>query len=145
MKERFDIMNHEFEPMDLATALQEALAQVSSLTGGFHRDTNGPSTETYLTCVITNGRVMVAHQGGKELYYSTHKSVCPERDTCPFLSTNCERSAQLGESVNHLIISSEPLLGENVWNEMAPGELVFVDQQMTLGRHGEYGMAAARI
>lgn len=145
MQKRFDIMKHDFAPMDLASAMQEALAQVCELTNGFHRDTKGPPTETYLTCVITNGRVMVAHQGGKELYYSTHKSLCPERGTCPFLSPNCERPALLGDQVNHLIISSEPMLGENIWNEMAPGELVFVDQQMLLGRHGEYGMTAARI
>lgn len=145
MAERFNILEHRFQPMDIVSALQEALGQVCVLTDGFHRDTNGPPTETYLTCIITNGRVMVAHQGGKELYYSTHKTLCPERDTCPFLSASCERSSQTGDSVNHLIISSEPMLGENIWNAMTPGELVFVDQEMTLGRHGDYGMTAARI
>lgn len=145
MRERFDIMKQDFAPMDIASSLQEALSQVTALTDGFCKDTHGPPTETYLTCVITNGRSMVAHQGGKELYYSTHKTLCPERDTCPFLTENCEQPPHPGDSVNHLIVSSEPLLGENVWNKMSPGELIFVDEDMTLGSQGDYGMATVRI
>jgi predicted glutamine amidotransferase len=29
--------------------------------------------------------------------------------------------------VNHLLVSSEPLLGENVWNRLTEGEIVAVD------------------
>jgi glutamine amidotransferase len=36
--------------------------------------------------------------------------------------------------VNHLIFSSEPLQGENVWSPMAAGEMVCVDAGMTLHR-----------
>ena len=36
------------------------------------------------------------------------------------------------DSSVHLIFSSEPLSGENVWNEMKPGEVVGVDWRMRL-------------
>ena len=34
--------------------------------------------------------------------------------------------------MNHLIFTSEPLQGENVWNEMSPGDLVGVDWRMRM-------------
>jgi glutamine amidotransferase len=36
--------------------------------------------------------------------------------------------------VNHLIFSSEPIAGENVWNTMEPGDVVGVDWRMRLSR-----------
>jgi len=105
------------------------------------RDVCGPleeEEEALLTCIATDGDTMVAHQGGKELFWSTHKTRCADRDACPSLSPECEAPSESGY-VNHLIFSSEPLLGENVWNEMASGDLVGVDWRMrmrsrTLGR-----------
>ena len=84
-----------------------------------------------LTLLVTNGTVMAAHQGGKELYYSTYKTRCADRAVCPSLTDACEAVTQTG-FVNHLIISSEPLQGENVWLEMAEGDMVGVDWRMRL-------------
>ncbi|HEY8429773.1 MAG TPA: class II glutamine amidotransferase [Sandaracinaceae bacterium] len=84
-----------------------------------------------LTCIVTDGTTMVAHHGGKELYWSTHKTRCADRDACPSLSVECEAPSRTGY-VNHFIVSSEPLQGENVWNEMRPGELVGVGWRMRL-------------
>ena len=76
---------------------------------------------------------MAATQGGKELWWSTHKTRCGDRDSCPSLSPQCEAPSETG-FVNHLLFSSEPIEGENVWREMAPGEVVGVDFRMRLGR-----------
>ncbi len=84
-----------------------------------------------LTCIVTDGTTMVAHQGGKELRWSTYKTRCGDRDTCPSLAPECEAPSTSGY-VKHLILSSEPLQGENVWTEMVPGELVGVDWRMKL-------------
>lgn len=84
-----------------------------------------------LTCILTDGEIMIATQGGKELYYSTHKRSCSDRDTCPSLSAECEAPTKSG-FVNHLIFSSQPLGGENVWMAMAPGDIVGVDGRMRL-------------
>ncbi len=83
------------------------------------------------TCIVTDGSTMVAHQGGKELSWSSHKTRCADRDAGPSLSPECEAPSQTGY-VNHFIVSSEPLQGENVWNELSPGELVGVDWRMRL-------------
>jgi glutamine amidotransferase len=36
--------------------------------------------------------------------------------------------------VNHLVFSSEPIEGENIWNEMDRDEVVGVDWRMRLAR-----------
>ncbi len=89
--------------------------------------------EAFLTCIVTDGTAMAAHQGGKELYWSSHKTRCADRDACPSLSPECEGPSETG-FVNHLIFSSEPLQGENVWNEMRPGEMIGVDWRMRMAR-----------
>lgn len=83
------------------------------------------------TCIVTDGTTMAAHHGGKELYWSSHKARCADRDACPSLSPECEAPSASGY-VNHFILSSEPLQGENVWNELSPGDLVGVDWRMRL-------------
>jgi glutamine amidotransferase len=36
--------------------------------------------------------------------------------------------------VNHFIVSSEPLQGENVWLPLEPGEIVGVDRSMRVSK-----------
>jgi glutamine amidotransferase len=86
-----------------------------------------------LTCIVTNGSTMAATRGGKELFYSTHKTRCADRETCPSLSPECEALSLTG-FVNHLIFSSEPLSGENVWLEMKDGDILGVDWRMKVSR-----------
>ena len=96
-----------------------------------------------LTCIVTDGDTMVAAHGGKELFVSTYKTRCADRDTCPSLSAECEAPTRTG-FVNHLIFSSEPLRGENVWQELEEGDVLGVDWRMRvlktrLDRHGSAG------
>lgn len=86
-----------------------------------------------LTVLITNGTTMVAAQGGKQLFWSTYKTKCQDRDACSYFAPECEAESQSGY-VNHMILSSEPLSGENVWIPMKPGEVVGVDWRMHLVR-----------
>lgn len=86
-----------------------------------------------LTLIITDGTCMAAVQGGKELNWSSHKTRCADRDTCPSLGPECEAPSETG-FVNHLLFASEPLRGENVWNPMEPGDIVAVDWRMKLTR-----------
>lgn len=86
-------------------------------------------TRALLTLMVTDGRSMAAVQGGKGLFYSTHKKLCSDRGTCPSLSAECEAPTRTG-FVNHLIISSEKLSGENVWLPLEEGEVLGVDQRM---------------
>lgn len=105
----------------MAAAAQAAIAEIFELTGG----------ETYLTFILTDGNNMLAYQGGKELHVSTHKTLCTRRAACPQFDASCEQ-VRVDGRVNHFILSSEPLRGENVWRPLALGEMIGVDASMNL-------------
>lgn len=92
-----------------------------------------PDDPSLLTFIVTDGVSMAATQGGKELFLSTHKSRCTDRDVCPHLAPECE-SPTVSGSVNHLVFSSEVIRGDNVWTELSPGDVVGVDWRMRLVR-----------
>lgn len=117
----------------IKASLIETIDQITSISGEIYHEEGKGSVENYLTIILTNGNSMIAHQGGQRLHWSTWKTLCPERDTCPSLSPSCEK-ATIDGKINHLIFSSEPLQGENIWNEMSVGEIVGVDGQMILQR-----------
>jgi glutamine amidotransferase len=122
---------------DVTEALARAVADVHEVCGPLE-----DGEAVLLTCIVTDGTTMVAHQGGRELYWSSHKTRCADRDACASLSPECEGPSATGY-VNHFILSSEPLQGENVWNPLAPGELVGVDWRMRL-RHRRAAEPARR-
>ena len=116
--------NNDLE--SISGALKEAVNQARALS-----DTDG--TRALLTVVATNGECLVAAQGGKELYFSTYKTRCSDRGTCASLSSACEAPTSSGR-VNHFIVSSEPLQGENVWEPLAAGDVIGVDAAMRMRR-----------
>lgn len=122
---------------DVADAIRRTIARVTQIVGPFHPEDAAP-TETYLSFILTNGEMMLAHQGGKRIFYSTYKKRCSERDTCPSFSPVCESPRESGK-VNHMIFSSEPLSGENIWEKMSPGEILGVDWKMNLVRFSPEG------
>jgi glutamine amidotransferase len=112
---------------DVADALRSALRLVRRIA------CESSSDPSLLTVIATDGDTMVAAQGGRELHWSTHKTRCADRDRCPSLSPECEALSTSGY-VNHLLLSSEPIQGENVWHALEPGEMVGVDWRMRLLR-----------
>ncbi len=109
---------------DVVTALRSTIARVREIC-----DVPEASSPALLTMIVTDGDTMAATRGGRELYWSTYKHRCSDRDTCPSLSAECEAPSQTG-FVNHLIFSSEPLQGENVWEELEDGDVIGVDWRM---------------
>jgi predicted glutamine amidotransferase len=93
----------------------------------------GAASRCLLTLMVTDGATLVATQGGKELFWSSYKTRCSDRDVCPSLSAECEAPTRSGR-VNHCIVSSEPLQGENVWVELAEGDVIGVDAGMSVLR-----------
>lgn len=94
--------------------------------------------KSLLTFIVTDGRCLVAVQGGRPLHYSTYKHRCPERESCSSFSASCE-APSLSGVVNHFIVSSERLQGDNVWSELSEGDIVAVDSTMRVfrGRIGQ--------
>lgn len=125
----------QFGPLDKPHVVDHVLEALES-TMGQVREICSPleaSEEAILTCIATDGTAMAAHHGGMELYWSSHKTRCADRASCPSLSAECEAPSETG-FVNHMIFSSEPLQGENVWNEMHPGDTIGVDWRMRMAR-----------
>jgi len=121
-------LSRRFSIDEVVDALRDTISQVRELTDG---DTE--ESKALLTVVVTDGGTMAAVQSGKELFWSAHKTHCADRDTCPNLAPECEAPTETGY-VNHLVFSSEPTTGENVWNEMARDDVVGVDWRMRLQR-----------
>ena len=111
----------------LTDCIREVSGIVSGLTGGICSDDGASPEETFLTLLISNGSMLVGYQGGKNLYYSTHKKSCPDRDTCPSFHASCEAPTASGQVVRHLLFSSEPMEGPNEWRSMPFDSVVGVD------------------
>ncbi|HAA58237.1 MAG TPA: class II glutamine amidotransferase [Myxococcales bacterium] len=120
---------------DAVAAIQETVEEVCEIVGDYsHDDSCGPY-ETYLSFILSNGQMMLAHQGGQQLFYSTYKHKCSVSHMCPSYGKECESPTEKG-FINHMIFSSEPLQGENVWVRMVPGQIIGVDWRMQVGRFG---------
>lgn len=134
MAKRCELHRAGYPLGDVAEAIRETVEEIVQLAGEPCRDDGGPPSATYLTFAITNGTTMAAHQGGKSLFWSTWKKQCPDRDHCPSFGPECERPTTSG-FVNHLVVSSEPLHGVNVWQPLDFGEIIGVDWRMQLSRN----------
>jgi glutamine amidotransferase len=113
---------------DVVSALQETVDLVRERV-----DVPYGGDPSLLTLMVTDGSAMAAVREGKELYRSTHKSRCGDRDACPHLQPECEGPSASGYTT-HFILSSEPLLGENVWEPLHEGEATGVDFHMRIQR-----------
>lgn len=120
------------EPDAVALAMRATVAEVEQVTGLSCSDPKDPERRLLLSFVLTNGELLLAHQGGKDLFASTFKVCCPERETCPSFAPSCEAPSRHGQIVNHMIFSSEELSGENVWTMMKPGQIIGVGPRMRL-------------
>jgi predicted glutamine amidotransferase len=120
-------------PLTLPRSTMEVAAAARRMTASVRAICDTPEAQATLTVMITNGDTLVAAHGGKELFLSTYKTRCSDRGHCTSLSAECEAPTVAGH-VNHCVVSSEPLLGENVWLPLEAGDVVGVDSAMNLYR-----------
>jgi glutamine amidotransferase len=116
---------HELDTV--SAALSRTVARVRALCE------DGQGGPALLTFMVTDGELLAASEGGRNLFWSTYKRRCSDRERCTSLSAACEAPTTNGH-VNHFIVSSEPLQGENVWQPFDPGEIVAVDRNMRVYR-----------
>ena len=130
IKTSFGLASEKLELPSLVNILRKSVQDLVDIIGEMDAIGEG-SSETFLTFLLTNGSLLIGHQGGKKLYYSTFKKQCPERDTCPKFNLTCENPVQSGK-VNHLILSSEPTLSENIWKEIPFRGIIAADDELGL-------------
>lgn len=131
LQNNIDLNKKDCPVRTLEVSVREAIDALVNQVGDFAEKDDAGKDETYLTFILTNGETMIAHQGGKHLYYSTYKNRCPDRESCSSFSPECEATTE-GGHIKHLIFSSEPLSGENVWIALERGQLVGVDSDMKI-------------
>jgi glutamine amidotransferase len=122
-------------PLSQAFSAEEVAAAVRSTMAFIRKrcdaEDDVPGKRALLTCLLTDGSIMVGAQGGKELYASTYKRSCPERDSCASYGASCEAPSTDGR-VNHLVFASEPLGGHNVFEPLSEGDVLAIDGDMRL-------------
>lgn len=128
---KIDISQKDCKAEVVIEAVKESVNDLVKIIGPYSKEDDCGDKETYLTFLLTNGETMIAHQGGKDLYYSTYKTKCGDKDNCPSFSDACENATKDG-FINHLIFSSEPLSGENIWLPMSLGQMIGVDGRMKI-------------
>lgn len=90
-----------------------------------------------LNFLLTDGALFLGNRRGRELWFSTQKRHCADALTCPEASKPCllrERPAQAEVPVNHLLIASEPIGEEDIWEEVPEGQMVLVGPDFRLHR-----------
>lgn len=122
-----------FGPLAGRLGIDEVIASVRSTVCKVRALADTVENPSLLTFIVTDGVTMGATQGGKELFLSTHKSRCSDRDHCAHLAPECERPTT-GGSINHMVFSSEVIQGDNVWTELSNGDILGVDWRMRLTR-----------
>lgn len=83
--------------------------------------------------ILTDGRLLLAHRAGMPLFLSTQKRFCPDFATCGEPSKVCMLGRRPADRpVNHLLVASEPIGDENVWEEVVEGTTVLLDEGFRL-------------
>lgn len=120
------------EGVTLNATLSALKETVDVLTNTTDRIIGEPSRLTFL---FTNGSLLVGYRYRRELLFSTYKTRCPERASCPaYEAAKCEAEVKEG-IVKHLIVTSEHIAPTpNVWKELQDGEFVAVDHGMRFTR-----------
>jgi predicted glutamine amidotransferase len=85
-----------------------------------------------LNLVLTDGRIFVAHKAGMPLFLSTQKTSCAQFDTCSAIKVCMEAVRPAEEPVNHMLIASEPIGDDNIWEDLQDGSTVVLAQGFEL-------------
>ena len=79
-----------------------------------------------LNFVLTNGDTFLGMRAGKDLYFATQKFKCGDFETCLEPRKVCMEAVRPDPWVNHLIVSSERIGDEDIWEELPQGAMVLM-------------------
>src|SRR5262245_29727775 len=72
------------------TPLDDVVDSIRATVATVREIADHPDAPCLLTVVVSDGELLAAHQGGRELCFSTWKTRCPDRDHCAFFAGACE-------------------------------------------------------
>ncbi|MEO0814266.1 MAG: class II glutamine amidotransferase, partial [Myxococcota bacterium] len=131
---RVDDVYHEGIPRTaVLEALHEMVQEVVAIADPRAKNPDDPCKMTF---VLTNGSSLVGYRHRKELFFSTHKERCPERDSChAFEAGRCESRVDDG-LVKHLVVTSERIAeGPNEVSPRVRQEVESVVEELELVIH----------
>lgn len=113
----------------LGDALQEAMDDLYRIT--LEADVPPPIANF----ILTNGSVFVANRSGRELFMASQKHSCRDFATCP-AEKLCMRPTREDDRVNHLLVASERIGGEDRWEAVPEGHMVLLSEDFRLSIRG---------
>lgn len=110
----------------LAGVLVDAMAQLRRWAG------EAGAPPPVVNFLLTNGAAFVAHRDGRELFFATQKSSCRDSDACAEPQKPCLLSSRPHDHVNHLLVASERIGDEDLWEEMPERSIVTLSDDFRL-------------
>jgi predicted glutamine amidotransferase len=113
----------------VAQALRSAIAKIEQKAKSVER-----KETSSLNVVISNGTLLLAYRQGRQLNWSAH---CHDNSSCTSslgLASCANARAGEGNKISHLLISSEPLMAEPIWEPFLEGQIIAVDHEWRLWR-----------
>ncbi len=80
--------------------------------------------------LIANGRLFAASRLGRDLFFSTQKYRCPDFAHCTDPTRHCMGQRHPEVPVTHLLVASERISLDDVWEEVPNNALLLVDGHM---------------
>lgn len=82
--------------------------------------------------ILTNGAAFAANRMGRELFFATQKLSCRDAETCTWGDKRCLHPNRYGDKVSHLLVASEKIGDEDIWEEVPEGTMVLLSEDYRL-------------
>ncbi len=130
---RSGVEYHEQAPANLAAeVLGQTVTWITKLA------TRKDCPPPILNFLVTDGRAMAASRLGRSLFFSTQKRFCGKMEEC----SKWQQGAALPcmnplreTEINHILIASESISADDVWEEVEEGEVLAIDADFAFRRH----------
>lgn len=116
---------HPADTDRVGDVLHDALAELFGMSHALGVD------RPIVNFILTNGGTFVANRAGRELHLASQKRACRDAATCP-AEKICLAPARADDRVNHLLVASERIGDEDLWEEVPDNTLVTLSPDFRL-------------
>ncbi len=116
---------HPADTDRVGDVLHDALAELFGMSSDLGLD------RPLVNFILTNGSTFVANRAGRELHLASQKRACRDAATCP-AEKICLASSRADDRVNHLLVASERIGDEDLWEEVPENTLVTLSPEFRL-------------